>query len=396
MKTKKLLSLFMAASITLGGLGFMPAQVSAKSKSVKATVIKKVSKALTPQQKYISAFNKTANVTSVEQKASMTLNFKASGLSADEQTTFKEISPYLNNIKISSNGKLVKTSAKAMKSQSALTATVSGFPVTLNVWESVNASSAKQIIQIPDALKFVLSSDETYKDVYNLIKDKTYIYTDSATLSTGTTGSITPAEYAKISSLGEVLGQKINAAAMKAYQTYGSKFITYSKGKYYIKLNNTYYKQIVKYVMNDKAVQKAFADIIMADSQDTKLSASDLAQLNKAISSLLDSCSLTFNSTSTVNSAGYIASESGTIALSLNMGKLANIINSLDTTTKTPDVPNTKAIYTINISYSQQNLNINSKKLSVSLPKLTEANSISMDKLSIPQTADTTDTTTTK
>ncbi|KOA19970.1 hypothetical protein CLHOM_15350 [Clostridium homopropionicum DSM 5847] len=277
MKKKKIISMVLAAGLTVGGTGFLPvkalaatndkvqvinavvsqkdlkqqsydllnkikenpteADIKAARKMISGIsdlrytsayiyllnlyVDKNIDKGISPIDELLNASAKNQSITSMEQKFGLNTSLLAENLSEEEQMAMAQILPIINTLSFGMDSKM-KTSDENKKIQieGTIDISVMNMPVEAKMWIDMDITGAtpkmKYIIEIPNSIKMFLPAE---------FKDKQYLVYDMETIlkASGANGA-QMAGFGDIMKSAEVFNKKFTASF--------NDFIKIADGKY--------------------------------------------------------------------------------------------------------------------------------------------------------------------
>lgn len=355
-------------------------------------------------------FTKTNTLNSVESKSSITLKVSATNQSAAEQQALSQLMPILSYMGIDMDTKLSKTSDNTNTDGYVnMVMHIAGLSMNMEAWVKASLTAGKpnfsEIIKLPKGLPIPMMAN------------KDYIVLDSSALNNLTSDVKVPTiDYTKLTDLTNQLTSVTNSLVSDLQTKYnlqvdkGATTVTTPGGivtahAYEIKLDDATFKLLLKDIVNNIAQNKELMNSIKAymtsidptaslNDFDNQL-ASSVAEINKILDTLKDvkligDKGLVIDYA--VDSDGYIVSETVSINLVFDLGKLIPILNNMMATgnATTVTTPNTiTGIYNLGIDYTTVNYNLN-KDMKIDFPQLTPDNSMSftelMNSLTPPQT----------
>ena len=352
----------------------------------------------------IDAILKTSMVTSVESNGKLSLNFKAEGLSEQDQQDFESINEILNNLQVNFNSKLSGNSEGTISRQYVkMSANVGGSPYSGELWSDINLTGKtpmiKGIIKSPQLFEMILSPD--YMNKYMLldfeqIKKMPEIQAEL--------GSI---DFGKMMIDKKELQQMI----ITIFEKYSSQLdldynmVSNNKNVYKVKIDDAQFKDIIRKVVNltakNKEVQDLIRDLIITEMKNSGASVKEInstkVDLNQMFTTLesqefldefnqimdkFNDVKILGNSgidiTYTIDENGYVISTKGDIEFVADMAKLDKAFGESAAATASETIPT--GIYTAGIHFEVNNSNINGK-INIDLPALTSANSFNIMEL---------------
>lgn len=437
MKSKKSISMILAAVVLSTGISFVPARVSAatkdsvkveskeQNKNVRAAVQKaikdlneenikearkmiaeledanlkylynkaleynihkNIDKKISPVDELMIAFDKTNKVTSCESNIKVDLNMDGKNLTQEEMQSFAPIMQIINGIKIDGtskfigNGKNTKISAK-----SDLNLSFMNQIYKMSTWVDMNMEGKdpkmKYVITIPEALKAV--SPE--------LKGKDYLVYDSEKLTEELAQNV---DYEKMMKSSMKLGNKFQAVLVDFLRAADAKFnlvtrkgrqtVTIGNAKenvelYEIRLDNEKLTEVIKFALQDKEMKKLIKDYakfsinLGAEMQNEKISPEELKEMEKAIDEGLNQL------------VGMLEELNKSVKYELVFdfgvnkdGYVAYQTGSVKVTVDAGKIEgsDSKSQYTFVVNFSSDAYNINGKVNIEAMPEVNEKNSI--------------------
>lgn len=347
MKSKKSISMILAAAVLATGISFVPARASAatkdsvkveskeQNKNVKAAIKKAINnlneenikearkmiaeiedtnlkslynkaleyniyknmdKKISPVDELMLAFDKTNKVTSCESNIKVDLNMDGKNLTQEEMQSFAPIMQIINGIKIDGTSKFVGNGKNTeISAKSDLNFSFMNQIYKMSTWVDMNMEGKepkmKYVITIPEALK--ATSPE--------LKGKDYFVYDSEKLTEELAQNV---DYEKMMKSSMKLGNKMQLVLADFLRAADAKFnlvtrkdkqtVTIGNAKenvdiYEIKLDNQKLTEVIKFALQDKEMKKLIKDYakfsinLGAEMQNQKASAEELKEMEKAI-----------------------------------------------------------------------------------------------------------------
>lgn len=445
MKSKKVLSMVLAAGIVVGGMGFSPIKalaatgngvqaISSKTekelkneaykllKEVKAnpteTNIKAArvaSAGLTDKfykssydyllDLYVSrsgekpaidelmdAYAMNMQVTKAENEMNFEISVDGENMSEEEQREFAAIQSMINNMKFNMNAKSITENETKAKISGNINMNIMGQEVNMKLWANVDASGdtpqGKYIIQIPELMKVMAN-----------LGDKDYIVCDledmMGTSVTDMDGIMKAAnafnaKFTKnFSEFMKVADAKYGIVEEKdkiELDKDGSKGLVKA---YTLTLTNEKLMNIIKDALQDEEmikIIKDYVDDIMAmDPEAPEISDEEFYTAIQAALPTLDELSsmikFDINSNMGINKEGYISYEDGSIKFTVNADAISKALP--EELSDSQEKNETNTTYIVTIKYDANSTNINGDVQLEAEPELTEENSLNLDDLTM-------------
>jgi hypothetical protein len=357
----------------------------------------------------LNSFSKSTNLTSMESKTEITLNFSAQGLSVKDQQSFDQISAMFSGSKIIINQKSKSNDAKTItKSQTDVSMNMGGMGLSASVWLDSDIAGTtpkiKEIIKVPSIL--TMSFPAKYQGKPYMVMDLNQM------LKTSPTSNINTKELM-------VFSQNFTPKVMDFLKEYakqfdpGFKMITRKEDKiidgqtlsiYNLKLDDSSFKNLLSYTVtnfskNEKALSFAkefllsVTDMISVSDVEkvkTKQEISKsfdelktdyfLNQWNKVMAILKEVKMLGDKGIDidfAINSDGYIVNESGTFDFVIDLKAYSDAgqkINALEDKNYINNLSNQQGIYKISVDFNSDISNIN-KDIVIDIPAVNSQNS---------------------
>lgn len=277
MKKKKIISMVLAAGLTVGGTGFLPVKALAAANDnvqvINAVVSQKdskqqaydllckikenpteadikaarkiisgisdirytsaytyllnlyvdrnIDKGISPIDELLNASAKKQSITSVEQRFGLNTNLLAENLSDEEKAAMAQILPIINTLSFAMDSKMnASDENKKVQLEGTIDINVMNMPVKAKMWVDMDLTGAtpkmKYIIEIPDNIKMFLPAE---------LKDKQYLIYDMETiLKASGANAVQMAGFGDIMNSAEIFGEKFTASF--------NDFIKIADGKY--------------------------------------------------------------------------------------------------------------------------------------------------------------------
>ncbi len=379
-----------------------PAQNMTRAEAV--TMVDRASTVYAPapiEKQYSDLFNaiaKTQQVTSMQQKSNISLEFGATGLSKEDAEMMDLISEMLGDISIETNSKLIQNAEKtALKSQvDAKISAGSEIDITTTIWSdynlTANGTKFKQIVEVPEFLAQFMPSE---------LADKKYMITDENASS-----QVSSADFQKLMNMSKELetklGEFVKNFAIQSDNKYNiikdlrSKIVETADGK--LQIANAY-----KITIDDATFKAMLHDMIANAEQNKELvslfqdylnlsmslsgegaEAVNFSQFKNDLSKFMDAIKDVkiigdkgFVMTYGIDQNGYIVNTIGSLDLVLDIAKLSEAMTKLDATY----VPGEETgIFNLNIKFSNINYDMN-KEIKISFPATNASNSFNVNEL---------------
>lgn len=356
------------------------------------------------QSKALSdALENNKKITSAEFKSDFGFRLSGENLSDEEKQTMDSITPTLNNLKISMNGKLNQSdNATKQKMQANLTIKADSISVDTGVWLDGNMSGddmkIKEVVQIPSFLSKQLG-------------DKQYIVLDTSKLESDSSLGADFTEVTKANKdfyvkLSDILSKNMSAIdASNLVTDKGTSSITLPDGSktvhtYEVKIDDKHFKDLLKTssttLVNNpefKSLMKDYIITLMKAAGSKENSQTVQAEIDKVVSDYDNNYSQVSDGLNKVFSAfdsvpivgdngividyavdtnGYIVNEKGSMDFVFDSAKVTSALESLTGKGLTNSLT---GVYKLGFDFNADTYNIN-KEVSITLPELTDDNSI--------------------
>jgi hypothetical protein len=353
---------------------------------------------------WFKAVNKAQSISSMETKTDMSLSISASNMTKNEEQAMQQFLPVINGAKLSMTSKTVRNANNtSAKMESEIGVSTKQMSINTGLWvdsdATGNTTKVKEIFRIPEVLNPMLPKE---------LKGKQYLVMDTATMA----GQMQTAQIdsAKLTEFSKEFQQKYLEFMDKYVQQYKPSFdIITKKGKenivqptgtvqadiYELSLNDTTFKELIKYSVNNFATNKdalefvnytlnAITNFVQLPEDQSAAAKAEMIksfeQFKADIPKYLETFNKSFDTIKdlkiigdkgikiryAVNADGYIINETGTVDLVLDLDKISKLSGENTGFTGT---------YNLTIDFSNDIYNIN-KAIEVKFPELTEANSI--------------------
>lgn len=350
------------------------------------------------------AILKTNTATSIESNGKLSLNFKAEGLSKQDQQDFAFISEISDNLQVSFNSKLSGNSDGTISRQYVkMSANVGGSPYSGESWSDINLTGktpiVKGIVKSPQLFEMMLSPE--YMDKYMLLDF------DQIKKMPEMQAELGNMDFGKMMSE----NKELQGLILTIFEKYSSQLdLNYSLvsndgNVYKVKIDDEQFKDIIRKVVNltakNRDVQDLIRNLILTQMKNsgalteeinatkvdmnqmfTTLESQEfLNEFNQMMDKLQDVKILGdngINITYTIDENGYIISTKGDMEFVFNMAKLDKVFGVSATAATSESIPT--GTYTAGIHLEVNNSNINGK-VSIVLPTLTSANSFNIREL---------------
>lgn len=437
MKSKKSISMILAAAVLATGISFVPARASAvtedsvkleskeQNKNVRAAVqkaikdlneenikearkmiaevedtnlkylynkaleyniYKNVDKKISPVDELMMAFDKTNKVTSCESNIKVDLNMDGKNLTQEEIQSFAPIMQIVNGIKIDGTSKFVGNKKNTdISAKSDLNLSFMNQIYKMSTWVDMNMEGKEP------KMKYVITIPEELKALSPELKGKDYFVYDSQKITEELAQNV---DYEKMMKSSVRLGNKMQVTLADFLRVADAKFnlvtrkdrqtVTIGNAKenvdlYEIRLDNEKLTEVIKFALQDKEMKKLIKDYakfsinLGAEMQNEKVSAEDLKEMEKAIDEGLNQL------------VGMLEELNKSVKYELVFdygvnkdGYIAYKTGSIKVTVDTGKLQGTdsKSQYTFVINLSSDAYNINGKVNIEAMPEVNEKNSI--------------------
>lgn len=364
-----------------------------------------------------NAFDKLEKAPSMESKTDIQLSFETTGLSDEEKEAFQFITPLLNDLHMQINQKTVRDKQKDLtRNQVDEKIELGGLGLSVSSWVDTKLSddtqSVKEIVKLP--LIYTLAMPEE-------LRGKPYMVLDTDHLPVN--------DQEPTVNFKEIMesSQNLNSKLTKFLDQYvlelnpGFGIITKQDNKslsdkssqaYQLKLDDSSFKSLAKYVLNDFVKNEEGQDLIReymllyaeisASSGGIAASAIDIEtakkeaetnfkifklglplfvnQMNKVIDSLqpiklIGDKGIVIDYT--VNKDGFVTNEKGVIDTIIDMGAITRITDQISGSGINADSTVTQGIFKACLRFNTDYSNINGN-VNIDLPELTKENSFAL------------------
>lgn len=437
MRSKKSISMILAAAVLATGISFVPARASAvtegsvkleskeQNKNVRAAVqkaikdlneenikearkmiaevedtnlkylynkaleyniYKNVDKKVSPVDELVMAFDKTNKVTSCESNIKVDLNMDGKNLTQEEMQSFAPIMQIVNGIKIDGTSKFVGNGKNTeISAKSDLNLSFMNQIYKMSTWVDMNMEGkepkTKYVITIPEALK--ATSPE--------LKGKDYLVYDSEKIAKELGENV---DYGKMMQSSVKLGNKMQLVLVDFLRAADAKFnlvtrkdkqtvtignATENVDLYEIKLDNEKLTNLIKFALQDKEMNKLIKDYIKfsinlgAEMENEKVSPEELKEMEKQIDEGLNQLVIMLEELN--KSVEY------ELVFDFGVNKDGYITYQTAGIKATVDAgkiqgADSKSQYTFVVNFSSDAYNINGKVNIEAMPEVNEKNSI--------------------
>lgn len=437
MRSKKSISMILAAAVLATGISFVPARASAvtegsvkleskeQNKNVRAAVqkaikdlneenikearkmiaevedtnlkylynkaleyniYKNVDKKVSPVDELVMAFDKTNKVTSCESNIKVDLNMDGKNLTQEEMQSFAPIMQIVNGIKIDGTSKFVGNGKNTeISAKSDLNLSFMNQIYKMSTWVDMNMEGkepkTKYVITIPEALK--ATSPE--------LKGKDYLVYDSEKIAKELGENV---DYGKMMQSSVKLGNKMQLVLVDFLRAADAKFnlvtrkdkqtvtignATENVDLYEIKLDNEKLTNLIKFALQDKEMNKLIKDYVKfsinlgAEMENEKVSPEELKEMEKQIDEGLNQLVIMLEELN--KSVEY------ELVFDFGVNKDGYITYQTAGIKATVDAgkiqgSDSKSQYTFVVNFSSDAYNINGKVNIEAMPEVNEKNSI--------------------
>lgn len=444
MKSKKIISMVLAAGIATGGFGVASTNAFAETRDTaqgnivisqrdnesaaydilmevkenpNAANIKKARKALTgltdPYFKsayeyllgyytkgikdvpaideLMAAYAKNEQINSGEVKANLGMNLAQENLNKEYESTFNMVKTIVNSTNINMDLKLNSESETKASISGKYSMNLAGQEMNMKVWADVdlsnNTPNIKYIIEIPEILKAeepkLANKDYLVYDLQDIIGQN--IDMDKMNKVIEST-AVFSAKLDKFIKLADAKYDIVEIADVAKLDADGSKGLVKA---YTVDLSNEKLMSIIKDALQDKEILKLLKDYIKEtvalDPDIENVTDEDfreaLKETQAAIDELSNNAKFDITYQMGVNKEGYVSTENVSLKIKLKAQALAKIITTVaGENTKVPEF-NPESTFTFTINCDTDTTNINKNVKLDAKPEITKENSVSLTDL---------------
>lgn len=374
------------------------------------------------------AFKNMQEVKAIESNTDISFTLEGEGLEEEEAMQLNQVASFINGMKLNLNGKSIGNDDNtAATSETQVNVEFMGMNIPFKTWVDVDLdkSEMKMIYQIPEMLLGFMGANPMGPDMANPLMGKEYLVYD-------------------MNEVMEINGEEIDYTAMMDFQKeFQPKMIQFMEDiqkelkldadiielkeekevdgekikVYRVHLNDESLREVVKdtvnYMLEDEATKefiveymKGYIDVMKDMGLNDELSEEEMKEFEEELGNMEEDLDENLakikdefnkfmdkykdvkilgedgiNILYSVNKAGYIIEEDGTMDFSIDLEEMSKLQKREEQDGILLPAKTMKGKVNFKLNYNTKNSNINSKDLEVKMPELTPENSLDMQDL---------------